>query len=291
MEDTAREIVGFFSRWCVLALSLLTATGVSWAAVLATAAMTADLGAEFVLPDVLCRQADDGEMLLPCYVVASMSHPEAPLILATMPEGGRQLAKYRNGRYHLVASRSRAGEYTVRVRAVPYGGLAFSEGKMKYHVVAKTRRVFLIDAAAVVLAPPARKGDWQRCVEQMKLCGSVALIVESTPKSFRRARDALKSDYGDVAILRAATDTGGTESQVRRLAWWLDPHKLGISQWPQVITCDAGLAGRIAARGLTVHLVSPRGCGISVKGNVRQYESPSELQDYFANLSRRGAAT
>ena len=225
MDEGIRETVGFLCRWCLLALAGVTAMAVCWAALLATAAMTAGLGADVVPSDTVCGQSAEKPAALRCYQSPVVSHSNNPHAMGVLPDGALATAYTYRGGFYLRADRSTAGRYSIRTKGLPYSALAFHNRRLRLKVLPPGRRVFLVDAELAVAVRPSQRRSLRQCLDHMRRLGDVAFFHAGDRGELLLVRDILGRKHPDTPVLAAyhGNRPPAPLSVPRMAAWDLNP--------------------------------------------------------------------
>jgi len=144
MHETLKEIVGFFSRWLLLALAGAVAAIVAWAAAVGAWATGGMQQPTVILSDQVW------EAWRPPHLVGRLDPPGLDLgaveLISLAPDRPPRVASTTDHLTFPGADSSDVGLHPVHVKGLPYGRLAFAEDRARCLVVPPDRRVFAVDA-------------------------------------------------------------------------------------------------------------------------------------------------
>ncbi|MDY6913198.1 MAG: hypothetical protein SVT52_01890 [Planctomycetota bacterium] len=235
MHSNVREVIGFLSRWCLLALVAAAVLTGAWAGALATAAVNQDRGAALVTSDAILQQAKWARVtgsISPC----SMGYENA-LLLCNVRGRLPVTAGTGKGRLYADVDCPSVGLTPVTIVGTPYGALAFEKRESLLSVVEPGRTVFMLDARLVLSVKGGDAETLRECVHEMKKLGGVGFFHPGPAAEFVQARRDIRARYPRLPVVCMVKDTPDSLAILRVVG-----RGVGARDRLRVITDDARLA-------------------------------------------------
>lgn len=262
MHDTIKEILGFLSRWTLLAMAAVCAACVAWAA--AVGVMAA--GGEWprvVLSDQI-RQSGTARFV-PGRIEPNVG-TDSSLELISWPPGRRGETAYTTQILALVAMEKEAplGLHPVHITGSPYGQFAFCQDSARCLVIPPGRRVLAVDVR--LLEAP---GQVEAFIERVAGVAEVVLVRPgpvTSPAAQQALRDAVMKRCPQTLLVYSTSLPGKATDALASIAGSLGrKDHAGV----EFVTGDALLADAAAAEryktywvaGEEVGGIQPRGAG------------------------------
>lgn len=286
MHDEVREITGFACRWCLLALAGAAMLASSWMGLRGAGPVAGGLRAAVVSADVLCRQSLRKKAHLRFYHVDLPAWPGATHVLVSLPDG-TQLTdrRLREGLSGVVIPRARAGQIELQVVGLPYGPVAFWQGRSVLVTAAPDvrpgRHESLVDGRVALSVPGPHTATWRRCMELMARRGQVAFFFVGSVEDYPAARAKLRHMHRNVPVEYAGPDDSAAYRRLRAIAGALNPGKAQDQPRPNLITGRRRLARQTGRRGFPTHLVGRADRPISGDEGVLWHASILQFHDWL----------
>ena len=235
MRSNVHEVVGFLSRWCLLALVAATVLTGAWAGALATAAVNRDRGAALVTSDAILQQAKRAR-ITGSVCPYSMGYENA-LLMCNVRDRLPVTATTAKGRLYASIDCPRPGLTSVTVVGTPYGALAFEKRKSLLSVVEPGRTVFMLDAGLVLSVKDSNAEMLRKCVSEMEKWGGVGFFHPGPTAEFVRARRDIRELYPHLPVVCMVKDAPDSLAILRVVG-----RAVGARSRLRVITDDIRLA-------------------------------------------------
>lgn len=241
MTEQTREIVGFLSRWLLLAI--MAAAGFATAGLCAGAVAGLSRGplSSVTLPDALAAR--------PGYVAGYFEPPHPGKTgPAAMSRNGGLRAVYSSGRRMLARMHgSSPGPHHVEVIGAPYGRLAFCQAEAMVWLVAPGREACLLDAR--FLSEDSALPVLRDLLPTLRGEGfDVAMFWVGPEAEYEAQRRAARALHTDLPVLHMRSDKPGLPPVIASRRREFDP-------LPIVVTPDAELATLSAKGGFPTFLI------------------------------------
>jgi len=273
MSDPLNEIVGFLSRWCLLAAAGLSALIVVCAALLAGSTTVDTMQARAVVSDAVWGPWKTPRVV--GYLVSAGRIDSHDQFLAFVP--GRKPGPTRSGVGTFVADvpDSGPGLHEVVLKGMPYGSFAFDEHRAICKVIAPRRKVFAIDARLVEMFIEGQGQAWRRFVSDLQTGAEVVLFHPGPADEYERLKKDIRSQYPGTPNVFSMRRRPALTDGIQAIHWTLSR---GKGPRPEVITADAELAQAAAAKGFTVRWIAPGRTDQPEGGGPARYGSLGELK-------------
>ena len=271
------EVVGFASRWVLLAAGAGLIALVAWQSLLATVGVSQDVRGRFIQPDVLClARLPEGRYCSQYGVlIGAASAGEQPVVLAVRSSGQIEMGWANTARTFVVYwPGCEVGLTPARFVGAPYCPLAFERTTASVLGVQPGRAVALIDARLMPDDP--NEPAWVGLLEVLKRRGEAALFAVGPVERYqaaarRRERDVVthklpllyRPEEPPYVLRRAAVALGRKRTRENMI----------------VVTADAGLAESAAEAGFTVHLIAAAAAPAASQGKIVPHADLRDLRD------------
>lgn len=257
MEDRIGEPVGFLCRWSLLALvGAIVLAAVS--AMLTTAgAAIRNVSPNMAVGDVVCEESRKRDVVVVGIPLPAMETAAPAMVLGSVSGGPLMLSVGYGGYIVMRLPRPKTGRYQLRLIGVPYGPMAFYSDDVLVRVLPADEKVFLVDDRLALSIGPNQRSAWRQAVALMRRYGEFAVFHSGSASQLAAVRDRIRRAYHQAPVLFDDAGKGDSLRTLFRTSWALNPRRRRGKRRPRVITADADLARRAAAKGFGVYLVSP----------------------------------
>lgn len=252
MHEFFKELIGFFSRWCLLGLAVGSGLLVAWVALSGASAVAAGVPI-WVLSDEIYEPSKS------VYVVAYLQ-PDSGVSSSGqflhITSAGKVVLVYSSDfRFPIKLSKHTEGLHDVRIKGTPYGRFAFVQGRGICKVISPRRKVFALDARLVATFPSEQSRHLRSSLSELQARGEVVFCHSHRAEQFAELRDNLRQQYPNILQVFSTDRQSGITHTLRHLARTLHRSKReGI----EVITGDPELAYAAAGEHFTTHLISSK---------------------------------
>lgn len=277
-----RETVGFFCRWGLLGLAGLTVLGVAATAVLATAAITSDLDAASIVPDIIRQSDKPGGALR--IGRSSIGQPYGMTSwFVHWPGRGCGFVTCNSHRQLVmrVDGTAEVGLHRLAITGVPYGPFAFERTDVLFQVVWPGREVFLFDARAAGRALRDGPDTLAGCVTEMHRRGEVAFFHAGPLSDFSAVRRRLRRFDARIPVLCTVAKDSGAMNTIRHAAGALN-RRGKAKPLLRVVTGDVRIAEGALRLGFRVHLVASPAPPAGGGARLRLHESLAKFKESLA---------
>ena len=197
MHDTLKEIIGFISRWCLLALAGITVVIVGWAALTAASMTAVSAKAAVILSDEVWRQPRRGAHATG-YLISSGAILLRSQFLSCSPGSAPSIVSGSGERIYPIAVDRPDGPWNVSIQGIPYGSFAFQRDRAICKVISSQRRVLAVDAELVENPPDSCSEELESFLAELQSRGQVVLADTGSPEHYRDLRNDLRYRYRQV---------------------------------------------------------------------------------------------
>ena len=264
-----------------MALAAVTIPTATWAVLVATAAMPGNVRTRLVISDALCEQAIGKRTWVPCYQ-APETGGTSPKVMTRRADGEMILFGVEDRAFYLPISRERPPRSRLRVKGVPYGSLAFDTGRMLIHLAPRGGRVYAFDARVAHVLRKDPTSPWHDCLREAGARGNAVFFSGGPAQEIPALRRELHQYYGSIPILYARNDRADAMRTLSALSRKLNSRKTPDRPMPIVVTADAELAQRSAAKSFPTHLVAHRPAALKTQPNLHVHATFAELKTALA---------
>ncbi len=294
MHGSLAEIVGFFSRWCLLALAAAGSIVTAWTA--ASAASAAAVGRpKMVLSDAIWRPPSakpphEANRRQPtAYVIGYPLQTGQPLaralFVSTLPDAKPRLVYADRGRAIAGFPLPSEGLIDIQLRGILYGQFAFERLHALVKVVASDQTVFAVDARLASTSPGEQRGPLADCLREMRRIGEVVLFHGGRIEHYERLRASLRARYPGTLQVFATDRNGHILASLRHIAWTL--HRREGNE-PLVVTTDRTLANAAAAETYPTYWI---GADSAEESNLENLVRYRDLDEFKAKLASQSQST
>lgn len=295
MSETLKEVIGFLSRWLLLAVVAGGGALFVWSAAMVGSGAGAE--ADVVLSDAIWRPwrsvYASGYLLPYRRGTSGLFITTAPgrrprVVLARGYRFAAGLPKLPAGRNHIARRVPSSGEiHSIRVKGLPYGSYAFRSAEAICAVVPPGESVFAVDVRLIVEPPSGSEEALAAVLRGMNSRGQVAMFYAGQPQTeadelaqqYRLLRRRIRADYPKVPVVFTIESRYHVLNSLRHMAWTLSR---GGGGKPIVITASPNLADAAAREGFDTHLIASQPAGERARKNLTRHESLGDLADWLA---------
>jgi len=277
MSNTTREILGFLSRWSLLALAGATVLASIYEGLVAAANISAGLNANLVMPDGISQPGMDRVAVLRGYVPAGALAGRAPMLMVRRDGQPPILAASRKDMVRAPIRSIDPGINRVFLQGLPYGSLALEGYEAIVLGAATERDLFLLDVRMLNDPSPAHTATVRDCLERLRALGSVGFFHSGPLEQFPRLRKQARQADAQTPVAFLKGDASDLTETLRSVAWTWSRRK----RRPVVVTADGRLASKAAAEGFAVHLIGPAEIDRGHARTIQRHQSLAKFKEYL----------
>jgi len=201
MYGSIKEVIGFLSRWTLLALASGILLGGAWSGMLAASGVAADIRARVILPDA-ASDPPEGQPVRWIGHLDTLRYHKMPLFLCHADYQRKPtVAIALKEKLVVVVSDPRMGPQRVHLRGIPYGPMAFRRHNPTVLIVPEDERILLVDARLAHRAVTEGAEGFRESLAAMRRTGQYVLVDFGDAEEFASRAGTLRRMFPDTALL------------------------------------------------------------------------------------------
>lgn len=279
-----KEMIGYISRWCLLAMSVMLAMASSAIIFRAMATMREDPERSVVVSDAIWCKAGNFAMSLYGSVQPDPSGWDMDRLLARNPDLSLSLVAFSARHIYLTAPQPPKGLGRVEILSIPYSSAAFEKWSLQLLVPRGHETIYMIDAYMAAVSDPAATTEMLGLLTDLKRRGIVIFICAEQGEDFVDLRQAV--DRLDPEAMLICTDR--RPSEPLKTTTSLPQHYLDMSGLENmrgrlvVVTDDPNCAMQVTSVRIQTYLVHARQDeSIRSSDYLTRRETIAKLREYI----------
>ncbi len=270
MNDMVKEIIGFLCRWVLLCITAAGGVGIGWAFLrggTVVAAGSPTLQQSDAIGSGWQRNVALG------YLIPPNRRVGRALFTTSGSDGSFQLVSGGPKYAYVGVPDTQPGLKKIQVRGIIYSATAFEHVEAFSEIVPPSARVICIDAR---LMSGVGSGRLLVAVRRLEQFAHVVLLHLGTHEEFPEVRQIARRKFPNTPLVFAIPRRSDVTYPLRRITYMLK-HSGRNSAAPELLTADETLARRAAAKGFSVHWISPDQKKRYLSGNLATYNTLPEF--------------
>ncbi len=271
MNDMVKEIIGFLCRWVLLCITAAGGIGIGWAFL---------RGGKVVAAGSPTLQQSDAigsgwqRSVALGYLIPPNRRVGRAIFTTSGSDGSFQLVSGGPKYAYVSVPDTQPGLKKIQVRGVIYSATAFEHAEAFSEIVPPSARVICIDAR---LMSGVGSGRLLVAVRRLDQFAHVVLLHLGTHEEFPEVRQRARRKFPNTPLVFVAIPRrSDLTSSLRRITYQLNRGGRN-SAGPELLTADETLARLAAAKGFSVHWISPDQKKRYLSGKLATYNTLPEF--------------